>query len=280
MWANSPPDLFISLNSIVQGISCFAYARMIDIANSEFVQNACLSVILWNSRIQTNVYLFVKNIYDQNELIRGPVDFALWTYETIETMTLRQKLEPTSNRWIQVCSLVKEKDTSKNSYHYFEICDKTNSNMEETDMDRCFDEYRYEKGYINEKYDDCDSIAIMKWDGKYKVRKISEKASRMKTRSSFSKEMEPSCVRMLSVEYTAPSKAAPILLKIPREMYIQGNELFSAAFVYRALEYQPEPFEFDMEYVLKIMDGEIRQIELRKNQYIIIEENDYCVKEI
>jgi hypothetical protein len=121
---------------------------------------------------------------------------------------------------------------------------------------------------------DDDTIVVMKWDGLYKVSRLT---TQVKPQIY---DLEKSKVRFLSVEYTVPLSTSGVSLKIPVEMCLKGNELFSHAFVRRLLEYQSEPFEFDFNYRLKVMDGEVNEFELNNTQYIVLGETGYEVKEI
>ena len=90
---------------------------------------------------------------------------------------------------------------------------------------------------------------------------------------------EESEVEFLGIEYRHPKMSAPIALSLPKSMYIVGNELFSAAFVLRCLQYEPlwTSFVFDKEYVLTIMDDDIEQYTLGHNEYIVLEKDKFRV---
>jgi len=84
---------------------------------------------------------------------------------------------------------------------------------------------------------------------------------------------EESEVEFLGIEYRHPKMSAPISLSLPKSMCIVGNELFSAAFVLRCLQYEPlwTSFVFDKDYLLTIMDDNIHQYTLHSNEYIVLE---------
>jgi hypothetical protein len=84
----------------------------------------------------------------------------------------------------------------------------------------------------------------------------------------------------LSVEYFHPKMIKSVVLNIPRNYYMNNNVLFNPAFVLRCLEYQTQPYLFDMNYTLSIMDSNIDTITLGSTQYILIKENGYEIKSI
>lgn len=121
--------------------------------------------------------------------------------------------------------------------------------------------------------------------------KTSEGEERWMIRSFFPNEGEQekskggpfvrkSDVKMLSVEYVHPSMRQSIFLELDKRIYWKHNVILSPLFVRRWLEYQPLPFVFDENYVLKIMDNNIHSMEIFSNQYIVLGDFDYSVCEI
>jgi hypothetical protein len=58
---------------------------------------------------------------------------------------------------------------------------------------------------------------------------------------------------------------------------VENNEILSAAFIKRILDYQPEKYVFDMNYTLKIIDNNVNELVLNSKQYIVLNETNYCV---
>lgn len=254
--------------------------KMNEFSKSPMVQTVALYSIIFIGRIQAKSYLFLKHMYDHNELIRVPTDFILWSYETIEMMNIRHRQEPTSSRWLNVCSstrLNRGAHIGRTPYNFSESYSNMNDLIDKDDMIRTFEialETNAEVNAENKVYMDDDTIVIMKWDGLYK---ISRATTPLKPQTY---DLEKSKVRFLSVEYTVSQESVCVSLTVPPEMFIQGNELLSHAFVRRLLEYQAEHFEFDFNYRLKVMDGDVNEFELNNKQYIILGETGYEVKEI
>ncbi len=241
---------------------------------SPMVQTVALYAIIFIGRVHAKTYLFVKRLYDQNELIRVPTDFIVWSYETIEVMRIRHRQEPTSTCWLNVClsgRLNSGTHLGKTPYNFTESYNKMNDLIDKDDMIQAFENALENNADI---YNDDDTIVVMKWDGLYKISRVTTPVKPQ------TYDLEKSTVRFLSVEYTVPQSTSGVSLKIPVEMCLKGNELFSHAFVRRLLEYQPEPFEFDFNYRLKVMDGEVNEFELNNTQYIVLGETGYEVKEI
>ena len=87
----------------------------------------------------------------------------------------------------------------------------------------------------------------------------------------------PSKVSFLTIQYTHRRQSNPVSIILPKGMYTVGNELFSPLFVLRCLKYQSQPFHFDNNYCLKIIDNNIDLIELTSKQYIKLDRNTYTI---
>ena len=99
----------------------------------------------------------------------------------------------------------------------------------------------------------------------------------------FSSEMNPySCKKVatpfLLVEYRHSEMKEAIELKMDAGWWRVGNELFTPAFVLRALEYQSTCYFFDEDYKIRLMDMNCNIIELDSNMYTLITETGYELK--
>jgi hypothetical protein len=91
---------------------------------------------------------------------------------------------------------------------------------------------------------------------------------------------EPSVVskvKFLDIQYHHPDMSEPLILELSKEYYYIGNQLFSNAFVYRMLLYQPFPFVFDEHYMLELMDNDLEIMTLKSTEYLVLEDTSYRV---
>jgi len=86
-------------------------------------------------------------------------------------------------------------------------------------------------------------------------------------------------VKFLDIQYHHPDMSEPLILELPKEYYYTGNQLFSDAFVYRMLLYQPFPFVFDERYTVELMDNELEMMTLKSTEYLVLEASSYRVVE-
>ena len=89
--------------------------------------------------------------------------------------------------------------------------------------------------------------------------------------------MSKSNVKFLSVLYKHHRLLHTIDIHIPECMYIEHGALLSPLFIKKYLEEQREPFIFDMNYSLEIIDSHIKTFSLKSNEYIYLHKNTYTI---
>ena len=88
----------------------------------------------------------------------------------------------------------------------------------------------------------------------------------------------PTTVAFLAVSYTNPCMPGGevIHLQIPVEDWFENNEILSYAYVLRLLEYQSNKnVIINDDYVIVIIDRDIKKVEVRSNQFIKLYANGY-----
>ncbi len=94
-------------------------------------------------------------------------------------------------------------------------------------------------------------------------------------RGDFNLSKTRTPTQFLSIEYSHPELENKIPIELNSSVYLEGNEILSKQFVRRYLEYQSEPFVFDDNYKLILMDSRIKILELSSNQYVTIGKSGY-----
>jgi hypothetical protein len=89
--------------------------------------------------------------------------------------------------------------------------------------------------------------------------------------------VEQSGVKFLSIEYHSCHHPEPIVLEIGKNEYLINNEILSAAYIKRALEYQIPFHKFNENYSVFIMDNNLKTVSLRFGEYVKLLENSYTV---
>ena len=237
----------------------FSKRKAIEFANTPQAQSFAISAIWFYHSVETRVYFVLKGLYDDNRLIRGPVDLVYFIIGTgINKSHLRE--ERKSENWFEVCKLVKEENT------FSLISRSLDLDSNDTNVGKKISEIVCELGASS----GLDTFFTLKHDNTYITRTVNNFTD------INSKE---SNVRFISIEYTHPLQETPVDIKLDHRCYTIGNELFSPAFILHALENQPEPYHFDMDYEVNLIDGQVKNVSINSEQYILIDsENTYDVK--
>ena len=141
-----------------------------------------------------------------------------------------------------------------------------------------------------------DACITMKYNGRYFSKVIRKKDELEQEIDLTAKRSRTS---FLSIEYKHPALDEPILIELDKMYYTIGNDILSASFIRRYLEYQYRPsghilncifcnghlrglFEQDdgncilnKDYTVSIMDNQMKTFTLGMNQYVRLAERSY-----
>ena len=162
-------------------------------------------------------------------------------------------------------------------------------------------EYISYDGFLK-KNSSVETLLIMKYDDIYKFKCFTSKAqffkeidkihSPMKRTKSVSfdntEQNTPqlevtmpfiqSNVSFITIEYSIPDDSRDsITFKLSRSVFIVGNEILSAVFVMRFLEYTVGAGRYDPNYILNILDGNIKLFKMQSHQYCLLEKDNYRI---
>jgi hypothetical protein len=225
-------------------------------------ENIGLDLLLLYSRIVANVAIYYREACSKNAWLKLMHIHCEHVSNWAKRMMVRHKLDPDSASWGMIFQIYTDEKGFAADEHSYELLDDIkNPNLFRTFMNNS--NIRTENMY--------DTCVIVKTPNSVMCRRIGDGLSLPK----IGDELEKSNVRFVSVEYTHPDLGEPIPIKLSKEYWQVGNELFSAAFVLRYLEYQPENYSFDDKYKVVIMDGNMDIIELHLGEYIVLGLNKY-----
>lgn len=86
--------------------------------------------------------------------------------------------------------------------------------------------------------------------------------------------------KFFNIEYIHPSISENIEITIPKSQYIANNDLLSKTYVFNYLQNQSQPYVFDDQYKLQIMDENLNIFEIQSHQYIRLLEGGYVVSNL
>jgi hypothetical protein len=236
-----------------------------DTANNILASEQCKMLglnLLWTaSKLCVYTERLGANLYNSNNYIRDAVDLFSRVKCAVNNLTLNVRTETTRKNWVHVCRVAQKSDKN---FAYYELYDIFNDDITaiscEASLLNTYD------SILNATNEYIDTCIIMKHSNRYYVSLCSH---------DMSKPIVPSPLDMImntpiSVSYNHPAISESIELTIPIEMYCVGNNLFSAAFVRRCLEYQQLPFVFDDRYTLTIIDTNVTIHTISSTEYITV----------
>ena len=188
--------------------------------------------------------------------------------------TLQQRYrEPTSNNWMCMCLLVSIPTDSI----YKEISSR--SLFVENDWAAVFEkEYNQFLSCFLKSTQAKEGMILLKKEDSMICRSFFAVSDIQWNLFDYvSDSPEKVIVKLLDITYTHPLMSNEIYIELDDSIYRKDNMILSPLFVRRYLEYQKEPFVFDDQYILNIMDNHIRSLEMTSRQYMVIQENDYTI---
>jgi hypothetical protein len=193
-------------------------------------------------------------------------DFAKW----LNNYNFAKCVEPTEIEWSSICSLV---------YQYkYDMCytyDEHPRNIQ-SEYGKFYTNRENKYGFGSNPFEVLEHLFMAKQNNKYFIRTY------FPGHKPLENPIHPntSKVNFIFVEYNHPKMSSSIELKIPEGMWMEGNELFTSAFVLRQLQHQGEYYYFDMNYILKILDSSVVEFTLNSRQYIVIQSDKYIIQTI
>jgi hypothetical protein len=240
-----------------------------------------LTFIVHYSRFVNIVKDKYKKIYNDYPLARSIVDYSSYWFSYTYSYVIRKKIEPLSSYWISTAVLSKR---DKNRYVGEEYTLLESYEFMKTPYELMEKQMICESSY-NETCDAVDSIVLNSSsyiEGMVKMKLGDNYIYRIfdNTNGFFKEFMMPmlsSKAKFLSIEYTHPIMKKNISIDLNKSIYFVDNQILSPTFVKLYLEYQPELYHFDMDYVLKIMDGDINTFEIGFDKSILLTADGYKI---
>lgn len=249
--------------------------------------NSLFAVVTIYNRTLHNCNSIVDEIYEEYPLIRNGSDQISYMWKYVMAFIFQYRIEPSLSTWISVTTLYKTENEEGDALYtiseqYVDLIHDTeirklrqiHTTEDEYVLDVFQNIYKITSGRLNKQIVEC--LITLKYNDHYTYYICN---------SSFndtppSIEYDYSNAGFLSVEYTHPKMSHGIFLDLIKQDYLLNNEILSASFVKRWLEYQSEQFHFDMNYKLRIMDNNINMFELTSDQFIIMNDDAYSVEDV
>jgi len=233
------------------------------------VETCGIVFVFWLSKVINSVTSFFTGFYEEYGIVRHIVDKTKYVTTSAYNKLTNCKCEPFANTWIS--SNVVDKQTHPMSFF------DTYTELDVFDIDRL---HEYCITFLNNKQvvDKSELVILKGYDG---VRRQPFYICRYPNRSIRTEyTLNYSSVHFLCVNYKHPEQTHPISLNIDKKWCLAGNEILGYTHVLRMLSYQTEPYVFTMDYVLEIIDTNVKVFEMRSDECIRMGGNGYFVEKV
>ena len=234
---------------------------------NEKVYNFALNTYLYATEQYVYGKQYINRQYNQHKMIKWTID----SIYKIQSYFIHYKIEPFQNIWCNEMFISQTPKSHKyilnEKYIFYDSYLTTQDKLDDPTVTRIVSRQIaknsiYVKSFIYFKNND---YIILR----------NNKMNMIESTNNIAYRYIPTSYRFISVEYIY--KNCCVTLNLPKSIYIVDNILMTPEFILRCLTYQKEPFVFDYDYTLKIVDHNINIIELKSNQYILLEKNTYKV---
>lgn len=240
-----------------------------------------LAMTLFNLYVDCCIFIKVNydHLYHESPVFCKIVHYLHYGKNYINAQVNQYKIEPYRNHWVSMHVLIKNNHMFKgNQYihieNYLSLLDDLSPNCSYNEKVENGFMYMYNIvlslvasfSYV------VDAIVVMKDGDRYITRSILSKHDKFYHDSS--KHV------FLSIEYSHPKMDKPIPIEFPEEMYEIGNVVFTPMFVNRCLEYQINPFVFDENYTVNIIDCDANMVSLNSKQYGVLTETGWNIVDL
>lgn len=226
-----------------------------------------VNTFLFGCKFVNTVNNYYNEVYSQNHSVRLIAWYVKYCYYSFTS----QYLEPEKSIWMSKSWLIKNNESYKFVEKYKTNFDDVFVCLFRTSISLYDMINTYFKMFCNNDVNDT-AIFILKTlnednDECYFICKNDKPIPNI----SFKR----SAAKFLTIEYIHPEMKSSIELTLEYSWFYVGNELFTPTFILRALKYQSQPFFFDMNYRISIMDNDINIVEFGSNKHIVLTEDGY-----
>jgi hypothetical protein len=234
-------------------------------------------IIFYINRAQEKINSKGTALYKNNSVVAKIVDYIHHALNFLYAIIQFRRVEPLHKTWSCVSALTKSYSNYKNfDYRYNEIYEMNKKSQTEDVASMYSNLYSNVVSIINQERSLVECLLTFKHNNKY-IHRISNPDKNLKNDKASNIIMEDSEVRFISIEYHSKNYLNPIVLELDKNEYLVNNELFSAIFIKRALEYQCPYHVFDRNYTLLLLDNNLRSINLNFGEYIVLHKTYYSI---
>jgi hypothetical protein len=239
-----------------------------------------LNALTKYSEIKNKITNFTNYVYTYHPIITCTIDISVYSYKWLYAMHYNENIEPYHNYWVSTNYLMQHSFqhdapvTNMDNYNY--VYDNNTKSYPYTfihNINTCCN--LLTNTSFNSLYK--ENLLYAKYNNIY-ISRVHHKCGLINHFKSITEFNIPSSVCLLSVTLKVNDKT--INMDVDKNHMYVNNELFSRGFVTRYIKYNNIDINYNDDYIIHIMDMDINMVELKSNQYLVINKSDYVVKTI
>jgi hypothetical protein len=235
-----------------------------------------LRIFFIYSTISRYASKFGSYLYNNYPEVKRSVDVGLYSIRYINSKLNNNKIEPLDDNWVRTSFLLKNNETffTGDKYIYMDNYEYLNTDINEdySPKDMIQNSFDYFHNMVKSMCQTNNNlIQTMTTMNKNKNYAMSISYDTDTNPPNFKAPFKEVKNPFLSIQYVDSSGEVKIGLE-PQNCWFVGNSMLSSIHVRQLLEYQEQPFQFDLDYKLNIIDSDMKIYTMNKNQYIYINE--------
>tara|TARA_B110000091_G_scaffold214222_1_gene266468 strand:+ start:3516 stop:4349 length:834 start_codon:yes stop_codon:yes gene_type:complete len=239
---------------------------------SQIIQNQLVVGFSICNSVRTNIELYCKNVYERNEFIHNIFDCLYFFVNKIHSVYYKYQLEPPEHDWINHSILYNLQSNNHLIEFYDTIAYNPNKNISKAIMSN--KTTKFMKSTNNNNITSHKNLFIMKFNQKYIFKTSSEGMYHM-----HHLKFLPVSNPFFSVEYVNLDTEQMFDIDLPKNIFIEGNEILSNVFIKRLFAYKSMDnyMNFTMNYIIRITDDNFNKVIIKPSQYIVLNKGSYAI---
>lgn len=253
--------------------------------NMTFLTNIVIGLFTFYNNCLTTVKYTFENYYNNNKNFRFLFDITSYFYILFDSYIHDYPVEPLSQHWVNSIIFCIQ-DNNKNNNQFLEHYETIPYQLEYNDED--VKETLIELLEENKKFNiktslDCiENLFIVKYNNKYifKTNLNNLKANEILDKKNVSNPF-------FEIKYTNLDTGSYMNIDLPKNYFIDGNEILSNAFMKRFIDYhvalgyfKEEDNLYSNNYSIEITDFCFSALTLDKNSYVLLSGSEFSIQNI
>jgi hypothetical protein len=216
-------------------------------------------------------------LYNTNSIVSMVVDAVHYSFFYFYAIIQLRKIEPLAINWSCVSALTKSYTNYKVFSHKYNEVYEIHRKMCIEDITTIYSNlYDAVVSVVNAETSIVECLLTYKQDDKY-IHRVSNPDKNLFQNAVSKITLDESEVRFLDIEYHSSDYLKPIVFELDKSAYLVNNEILSAVFIKRMLEYQMPYHTFNDNYTIVLLDNNLKTVSLKFGEYVVLHKTYYTI---